>query len=492
MTSIKISNVSFIYETSSDYIFKNLNLDLDSQWKLGLVGRNGRGKTTFLNILRGKLKSSGSIITKASFTYFPIEIKDASNITFYELQEQMNFEEWKLEKELNLMGLDPEVLWQPYQSLSGGEQTKVLLALAFTQEDTLPLLDEPTNHLDEKSREEVAKYLKQQKSGFIVSSHDRSFLNKVTDHILAIENQEIHLYQGDYAAYEDTKEKRDKFNEAKNAKLKGKIKTLSESKERLKTFSARSENNKNAKAHDNEIHANINRGFMSHKAAKIMQRSKNVERRLNKGISEKGGLLSNIEKSDDLTINFQPDYHPEVLVVKRYTRNLDDRLLFSDLNFNIKNTGVTALIGKNGSGKSTLIRDILSNKVGIEIPQNVKISYLPQDFTIYQGTLASFAKEYKLNYSDLLNILRKLGFSRNIFERKIEEMSMGQQKRVAIAKSLLEPASLYLWDEPANYLDMFNQDQLIKILKEKQPAMLLIEHDQTFIDRVANQIIELS
>lgn len=245
MGSIKILNVSFKYEDSSNNIFNNLNLDLDISWKLGLVGRNGRGKTTFLNLLQGKLVGRGEIQTKLNFSYYPIRIKDPANITLYELQDQIMFEQWKLERELNLMHVDSNLIWQSFNTLSGGEQTKILLALSFIDENSFPLIDEPTNHLDEKSRQEICKYLTKHHKGYIVVSHDRNFLNQVTDHVLAIENTEIHLYQGTYATYEQIKEGRDEFNREKNEKLAGEIKNLHNQKEQFYHWAQKIEARKN-------------------------------------------------------------------------------------------------------------------------------------------------------------------------------------------------------------------------------------------------------
>ena len=109
----------------------------------------------------------------------------------------------------------------------------------------------------------------------------------------------------------------------------------------------------------------------------------------------------------------------------------------------------------------------------------------------YRGRLDAFAKEHGLNYESFLNQLKKLGLERAAFKQKIEEMSQGQKKRVAMAKSLTEEASLYIRDEPANYLDLFNQDQLIKLLKKEQPVMLLVDHDQAFINAVAKERVSL-
>lgn len=497
MSIIKISNLSFSYDNSDKVIFSNLNLNLDSSWKLGLVGRNGRGKTTFLNLLRGKLKGSGEISTNLTFSYFPIQIANPDNLVLYELQNQVNFEVWQLERELNLMQLNPDLLWQPFNTLSGGEQTMVLLALSFVSQNSFALIDEPTNHLDVANRRQVANYLKKHKEGYIIVSHDRDFLNEVSNHVLAIENNEIHLYQGNYASYEATKDKRDKYNQEKNLKLKSEIASLKKSARQIKSFSEKSEKNKNAAAHKNEIHADINKGFYSHKAAKIMKRSITMQQRVNKKITEKEGLLTNIEKAPDLLMNFSPNYHQTLLELQHLSLKIDNKPLFQDLNLIIKNHGIVALEGKNGSGKSTLLKFIL-NKSKAEasgkmiLANGLKISYLPQTFSTYTGTLKEFSEKKHITYSDLLNNLKKMGFLRADFTLKIEDMSMGQQKRVALAKSLVEDADFYLWDEPANYLDVFNQDQLIKLLKQTKPAMILVEHDKYFIEQVADKKIKLT
>lgn len=497
MSNIKISNLSFKYSDSIENIFNNLNLDLDSSWKLGLVGRNGRGKTTFLNLLQGKLQGTGAIQSKLEFNYFPLNVKNKEQLTLYALEEHVQFDQWELERELNLMQVDTNLIWQPFNTLSGGEQTKVLLALSFINKDAFPLIDEPTNHLDEKSRIQVVRYLQKHSQGYIVVSHDRDFLNQITNHILAIEHTEIHLYQGNYASYEDTKEKRDKFNQEKNEKLRGQIKALNESRQRIKGYSLQSENNKKASAHKNEIHADINKGFFGHKAAKIMKRSKNIERRMDKDIQDRKGLMTNVESVPELEMNFQPNYHSTLLETRHLDLKVKDKKLFKDLNLIIRNRGIVSLEGKNGAGKSTFLKSILNKSTDVtyqgilNLTNGLRVSYLPQDFVEYSGTLAEFSQKEHLSYEKILNVLRKMGFPRSSFETRIEEMSIGQQKRVSIAKSLVEEADFYLWDEPANYLDVFNQDQLIDVLRKTKPAMLLVEHDEYFISKVASKRIEL-
>ena len=368
------------------------------------------------------------------------------------------FEQWKLERELNLMHVDSNLIWQSFNTLSGGEQTKILLALSFIDENSFPLIDEPTNHLDEESRQEICKYLTKHHKGYIVVSHDRNFLNQVTDHVLAIENTEIHLYQGNYATYEQIKEARDEFNREKNEKIAGEIKNLHNQKEQFYHWAQKIEARKNLGQKTQYIlnrRARVNKAAIGHAAAKMMKKSITRRNRMDKKIEEKEGLMVNIEDIPKLTMNFQSNYHSAFL-----------KFLLNK-------------VSANSNGRC-------------ELTNGLRISYLPQDLTIYQGSLKNFALHQKLSYEDLLNILKKMGFPRTNFNVPIEEMSMGQQKRIALAKSLLEPANLYLWDEPANYLDVFNQDQLINLLQEVKPAMLLIDHDQYFIERVADKRIKLA
>ena len=502
MSNLKISRLSFEYEDSNRYIFKNLNLDLDTDWKLGLIGRNGRGKTTFLNLLRGKYCGTGQIQGNASFSYYPVKIQNSKNITFYELQDQVAFEQWKLERELTLMNLDPDLLWQPFNTLSGGEQTKILLALSFTDQDSFPLIDEPTNHLDETSRKQVAEYLNGHDQGYIVVSHDRDFLNQVTDHILAIENTAIHLYQGNYSTYEVTKKRRDDFDREKNKKLTEQVKKLNQEKVQFHNWAAKIEARKKLGMKTQHIinrRTRLNKGAIGHQAAKMMKKSINARNRMDKRIAEKEGMLKNIEKVPTMTMNFQADYHREILQLNDLSLQLkNSRELFKSLTLSLNNHEIIAIEGKNGSGKSTLIKYLLGisqnliAKGNYELIESLKISYLPQEFVMYSGSLKDFAIKYHLSYENLLSNLKKMGFARADFTTRIEKMSMGQQKRVALAKSLTEPANLYLWDEPANYLDVFNQDQLIKLLKSVKLTMLLIEHDPYFITSVADQQIKLT
>ena len=191
MSRISIQNLTFSYEGSYDNIFENVSFQIDTDWKLGFTGRNGRGKTTFLNLLLGKYEYSGKIISSVKFGYFPFDFNGKKENTLEEIRVlNHDFKQWELERELSKLSVREEVLERPFQTLSKGEQTKVKLAVLFLKENDFLLIDEPTNHLDEKGRAITASYLAE-KSGFILVSHDRAFLDTATDHTLSINKSNV-------------------------------------------------------------------------------------------------------------------------------------------------------------------------------------------------------------------------------------------------------------------------------------------------------------
>ena len=212
MSNIQISNLSFQYEGSFDTIFDQVNLHLDTTWKLGFIGRNGRGKTTFLKILAGQLPCKGEIHASVPTLYFPYAMHDEQRTQMaIEVAQTVNplAEDWEIIRELTLLQFDIEHLYLQYQQLSNGEQTKLLLASLFAGEVRFLLIDEPTNHLDDEAREAVSHYL-QQKSGFILVSHDRKLLDSCIEHVLVLNKANIELQQGNFPV--GMKIKNDKSN----------------------------------------------------------------------------------------------------------------------------------------------------------------------------------------------------------------------------------------------------------------------------------------
>jgi len=269
MALINVANLTFGYGGSYDNIFENVSFQIDTDWKLGFTGRNGRGKTTFLNLLLGKLEYSGTISAPVSFDYFPFPVANEENQTLDVISDIFpDYLHWELTRELSLLDVSEDVLYRPFHSLSNGEQTKVLLAAMFLKENQFLLIDEPTNHLDRNARKLVSDYLKT-KSGFILVSHDRSFLDNCVDHILSINKTNIEIQKGNFSEWWENKKRQDNFELAENEKLKKDIKRLSESARRTGDWSHEVEKSKNGTRNSG---SKLDKGYVGHKAAKMMKR----------------------------------------------------------------------------------------------------------------------------------------------------------------------------------------------------------------------------
>lgn len=475
MSNIEIKKLTFGY--NHNLIFQNASINIDGTWHLGLIGRNGRGKTTLLKLLQGEIETDLTLTSHQNFVYFPHEIVEKQMLTERVLQSLINFEQWELERELNLLKVDSDVLWRPFEQLSGGEQTKCLLATLFLDKNNFPLIDEPTNHLDLHSRTSVANYLKN-KSGFIVVSHDRDFLNEVTDHILAIERQQICLYQGNFAIYEAEKKRRDEFEQAENEKLHREMTRLRQTDAEKRDWAYQREHVRGATFADKKV------------AKKQMKRAKSIENRINKAISDQGKLLKNSEKITELEIAFISSYHKTLFSCENFSLQYE-KPLFEPITFSLAQGEILALTGDNGSGKSSFIQFLRHSFKGSSngkatLAQGIKVSTVRQVYD-HQGDLKEFAEENQLDLELFFSNLRKLGLERDSFSQRIEDLSQGEQKKIELARSLSQKAHLYLWDEPINYLDVFNQKQIADLLKAVKPTMIIVEHDRQFINEVASR-----
>ena len=271
MSLINVSNLTFGYDGSGKNIFENVSFQIDTNWKLGLTGRNGRGKTTFFKLLLNEYEYSGTITSDVSFEYFPFPVRDESLYTIDILNEICpNVPEWKILKEVSLLDADCEVLYRPMETLSNGEKTKALLAALFLKENNFLLIDEPTNHLDYTAREAVSSYLNKKK-GFILISHDRAFLDSCIDHIISINKTNIDIQKGNFESWFYNKQLNDNYETAQNELLKKDIKRLEAAAKRTETWSNKKEASK--------FGSKADRGYIGHKSAKMSKRSNSIKNR---------------------------------------------------------------------------------------------------------------------------------------------------------------------------------------------------------------------
>lgn len=492
MSLIKISNLTFGYDGSLNNIFENVSFNIDTDWKLGLIGRNGKGKTTFLNLLQEKYKYEGTITKNVEVDYFPFEVKNKERMAIEIINEiAPNIEDWEIIKELNLLNADTEILYRNFNILSGGEQAKILLISLFLKGENFLLIDEPTNHLDIETKNNIIKYL-ENKKGFILVSHDRNLLDKVVDHIISINNTNIEIAQGNFSSWKENKDRQDNFEMKQNEKLQKDI-------NRLEIASKNTENWSNAveksKYKNNNSEPKIDRGYVGHKSAKMMKKSKVMENRIEKAINEKSNLLNNIDRNDSLKIIPLESRKKPLILANNLQIKYDEKTIFSPISFEIENGDRIAIVGKNGIGKSSILKLILENKIQyngeLKIANGLKISYVSQNTESLKENLKKFAEENKIDESIFKAMLSKMGFSKNDFDTNINEMSEGQKKKVLIAKSISEQANIYIWDEPLNYIDILTRIQIEDAILQYCPTLIFVEHDEAFIEKVATKIIQL-
>ena len=513
MSLINISHLTFSYDGSYDDIFTDVSFQIDTDWKLGFCGRNGRGKTTFLNLLMGRFDYSGTISASVEFEYFPFIVEDKNvntSVVFSDVAPDAP--DWQILRELSKLAVDESVLCRPFSTLSNGEQTKVLLAGLFLRENSFLLIDEPTNHLDMIARETVSHYL-QSKSGFILVSHDRAFLDDCIDHILSINKANIEIQSGNFSSWYYNKQMQDGFELAENEKLRKDIKRLEAAARQSSKWADNVESTKKGKGAEKarkKGHADMDMmAYNAEKSRRMQQRRKNLERRQQSAIDEKSGLLQNVETVESLKIHPLKYHSSGLIFLDNVAVVYEGREIFSNMSFSLTQGDRMALMGGNGSGKSSILKLICGadgdnplscegGKIGavphtgqVRVGSGLVISYVPQDTSFLTGDLSEFARMRRIDESLFKAILRKLDFSRVQFEKNMDDFSAGQKKKVLLAASLCRQAHVYIWDEPLNYIDVLSRMQIEELIKSFKPTMLFVEHDRAFCDNVATKVVEI-
>ena len=495
MSLISVNNLTFRYNESLNNVFENVSFNIDTNWKLGLIGRNGKGKTTFLKLLLGEYEYKGTITVSNNieFDYFPFEVKDKERMTIDIVNEiAPNVDDWEIIKELNLLDTNAEILYRNFNVLSGGEQIKILLVSLFLKGNNFLLIDEPTNHLDEETKNNLVEYLEKKKS-FILVSHDRKFLDKVVDHIISINNTNIDIQKGNFSSWQENKDRQDNFELMQNEKLKKDINRLELAAKNTANWSNQIEK---SKYNTTNSGSKVDRGYVGHQSAKMMKKSKVIEKRIEKELEQKSSLLNNIDRNDSLKIIPLESRKNPLIIADNLQIIYNDKTIFNKVSFEIKNGDRVAITGRNGIGKSSILKLIMGDQIqysgNLKVANDLIISYVAQSTEDLKGTLKEFAFESNIDESVFKSMLFKMGFSSLEFNKDIKKMSEGQKKKVLIAKSITESANIYIWDEPLNYIDILTRIQIEEAILKYRPTIIFVEHDETFIKKVATKIIKLA
>jgi lincosamide and streptogramin A transport system ATP-binding/permease protein len=524
MSSIILRDIDFHYHDPYSQVFEGLSLTIDTAWRTALVGRNGRGKSTLLRLLRRELQPvRGEITMPVATTYFPITPASPHGTTLQVIRDCVApFESWeqrmqtllergdeeslneygelheryessggytidaRIEREIAEIGMPARVLEREFSTLSGGEQTRALIVALFLNTDRFPLIDEPTNHLDREGRRLLGNYLTG-KPGFILVSHDRALLDLCADHIVSINRNDLRVLKGNYSDWKLQFDLEEECERRRNENLQREINTLETAARKRRSWS---------NAREKEKTSAPDSGFVSHRAARQMKRAIHIEERIEEKIEEKKGLLSNLERTGSLKIDVGRKSPEIVLSVERARIELDGRRIIDDFSLVVHRGDRIALVGPNGCGKTTLLRAIAGElpvaRGVVHLPKHLHVSRAYQHPLWSSGSLRDHLREEALDETKFRNILGAFGLWGEIFDRPLETFSQGERKKVDLCRSFLAPGHLLIWDEPMNYIDLMSREQIEKVILEYQPTILFVEHDSRFIEKVATDVVELA
>ena len=523
MSKIIVNDLTFYYAQYYQPVFEHVNLSLDTDWKLGLIGRNGRGKTTFLHLLNQTLiPNQGHIRMDAKTELFPYQV----NVQYHKpmdiikenigglktlevlmdeilrenverrideyqqlLESYLKMDGYNMEsrirKEVNLMQLPDDLLERDYASLSGCEKTKLQIITLFLRHNAFVLLDDPTNHLDIRAKEVLITNL-QKKTGFIVVSHDRDFLDKVIDHVLSINKTNIELEKGNYSSWKTNKDWKEAYEFRTRTKLEKEISALENQSVSKRKWASIAEETKNQ-------HGKFERSSGS-RAAQFMRHAKNAELEAEENLKIKKELLKNYEVADELTINQEKSEEALLIKVKQLKFGYShDRSIINNACFEVYSGDRIWIKGANGSGKSTLLKLLsgaLPSKDCIEYANGLMIAESCQDPLWKNGFLSDLITTRE-EWMKIREFCQLFNISDNTMMRPIETFSGGEIRKLDIARAFSGQNQLILLDEPLNYMDIYFREQLEKAILKYEPTIIFVEHDERFGINVANKVIEL-
>ena len=503
-------------------IFKKISFALEENDKLGIIGTNGCGKSTLFKVILGELepsagnvfiaknKSIGILTQDCAFEISPLVGRSALEQMYSAFPELLKMEEGlsALEERMALctdneehirlseeyhslytrfsegggldyksrcagillkMGFDERALALDVDKLSGGQRTRLALSKQLCREPDLLLLDEPTNHLDIETVQVLENYIKSYKKCVLIISHDRYFLDQVTNKTLAMEFGEAKLYSGNYT---QSMKQRDTDREI-------------------------------AEKH----YINQQREIARQEAYIAQQRAWNRERNIIAAESRQKMLDKMVKlerpKEAPKPVKFQfrqaiPSGN-EVLRVAGLSKSFGEKKLFENMSFLIKKGERVFIIGKNGSGKSTLLKMLVGDveaTVGvIEAGYNVEVGYFDQqnqDLTESNTVLDELWNAYpEKREFEIRSALARFRFSAEDCEKNVSMLSGGERARLTLAKLILSPMNLLILDEPTNHLDIMSREALECALDQFSGTILIVSHDRYLVNKLATRVIEI-
>lgn len=465
---IRVIEMSYTY--GLEPIFSGVNLVVDDNQKVGLVGANGSGKSTLFKLIAKKeMPDEGRVEIRGNVMLVPQEVKRdeamerAESVRRYldpESQKQ-DFELLKILAGLEMEGL---ALTSPPLNLSGGQKTKLAMARALIAEPEILLLDEPTNFLDTAGKRWVMEFLGRYRKSLLIVSHDLALLDKNIDKILDISKQRktIEQYSGNYSSYLKLKAEREKLMKRKAMVAQKHLAQMKEGLVKMAHF----------------------------KSGKGVRQRLNLQRRV-ENLEE--NLPPMPEEAKKIKVRIpEPVWVGEMpIIVRAVDKSYGKTVVLTEVNFDIRRGERIALLGPNGAGKSTLIKIIM----GVVTPDSgevirdakVKVGYYSQEFENFdldKTLLETMRNKCQLPEGVVRGLLGRFLFVGDKVKQQVGTLSGGEKTRLAIAVLLTQSYNLLILDEPTTYLDVLSQRLILEALKDYRGAMLIVSHTPEFVEEL--------
>ncbi|MEK4247385.1 ABC-F type ribosomal protection protein [Psychrobacillus sp. FSL K6-2684] len=472
----RLTNISITHGDKE--IINNIKTDIHLGAVIGIVGRNGEGKSSLLSILSGESSpTSGQIEwigTTPTISYFKQEDEHFhSNVE--EKDERTYISKWSVPNN------------RPYDALSGGEKMKKRLSKVFAESSQLLLLDEPTNHLDQSSlsflKEEIATY-----SGTIILvSHDRYFLDEVSNYIWEIENKNLTVYTGNYSTYRKRKEEKLITHQREYDAQQSKIRQVEKQMEVLKNWSN--------KAHEESTKKDGAKEYFRMKAKKKDVQIRSKQKRLELELSKYQVERPVEEKEINFSIEGNKKKGKRVIEAKNLSKSFNEEILFQKASFTIQAKERVGILGSNGSGKTTFFRMLTGEETfegELWKTESMNIGFLRQtvfDLPEDQTPSDFFATTDYDTRGVIQTLMNNLGFSKDHWLRPISTMSMGERVKLKLMEFMVDQKDVLILDEPTNHLDLPSREQLERTLSTYPGTILLVTHDRYFLERLTNKLL---
>jgi len=441
--------------------------------RIGIVGKNGAGKSTLLKLMNGQLKpEKGQVKRLIDFAYFDqLSTPEKSEI------------EYELKGKLSIPDTERE-------NFSGGEQTRLKLAQIFSNYHEGLLIDEPTTHLDAEGIQFFIEELTYYYGALIIVSHDRYVLDQLVTKIWEVEDGKVTEYTGNYSDYVAQKELQKKQQQEQHEKyVKEKSRLMKAAEEKMKK--AEKITQANGQMSKKQAKAKANKMFMT----KSKDTSQKAVQRAAKAMEQRVEQLEVVEApKEEQTIRFHQSsalqlYNKFPIMADRLTLKAGKKILLEEASFQFPLGKTIAITGKNGSGKTMLLRHVLQRGEGITIsPKAVIGVYEQMDYHFPKDESVFGFMKARSDYDDskIRSVLHSMSFTGNDLRKNVRELSGGESIRLVLCQLFLGRYNVLVLDEPTNFLDVFCIEALEQFLKNYEGTVLLVSHDRTFLDRVAD------